>query len=169
MSSPNLDTTPGSTPSLLFSASVWRKFLTMPSLSCGPSCFWSSWTICCLSETDRVGACRTSASLGSFLKMAASESSDLAVGSRTLVFAAAVYCAVVSPSHCTPNPSSGVFPPPIEHPGSVPKRWHMFRRRRRGPRAACFLSWWARPRRSFGCRRRGRQWGHGAHLPGERC
>lgn len=63
----------------------------MPSLS-WPMCFWSSWTICCLSETDRVGARRISASLASFLKTAASCSSDFAVLSRVLVLAEAVYC-----------------------------------------------------------------------------
>ena len=44
-----------------------------------------------LSDTERVGAWRISFSLGSFLKTAASVSSDFAVGSRALVFAAAVY------------------------------------------------------------------------------
>jgi hypothetical protein len=48
----------------------------------------------CLSETVRVGALRTSTSLGSFLKRAARDSSDFPVGSRALVFAAAVYCAI---------------------------------------------------------------------------
>jgi hypothetical protein len=94
MSTLNFSTTPSSAPSLLFWASVERKFLTMPSLSWFPRFFWSSATMFCLSETVRVGALRTSTSLGSFLKRAESDSSDFAVGSRTLVFAAAVYCAV---------------------------------------------------------------------------
>jgi hypothetical protein len=94
MSTPNFSTTPSSAPSLLFWASVERKFLTMPSLSWLPRCFWSSWTMFCLSETVRVGALRTSTSLGSFLKRAARDSSDFPVVSRTLVFAAAVYCAI---------------------------------------------------------------------------
>jgi hypothetical protein len=67
MSTPNFSTTPTSTPNRLFSARVLRKFLTMPSLSALPMCFWSSWTICCLSETDSDGAWRIWTSLGSLL------------------------------------------------------------------------------------------------------
>ena len=51
----------------------------------------SSCTICCLSETLRVGVARAGESLASFLNTAARVSSDFAVGSRLLVFAAAVY------------------------------------------------------------------------------
>jgi hypothetical protein len=63
----------------------------MPSLSWPPMCFCSSAIICCLSETERVGAVRIVASLGSFLKTAERASIDLAVGSRVLVLTAAVY------------------------------------------------------------------------------
>jgi hypothetical protein len=107
---PNFSTTPPSTPNRLFSASVARKFLTMPSLSWLPMCFCSSWTICCLSETDSEGACRISLSLASFLNTLESVSSDLAVGSRALVFAAAVYCGrFVSPAHSVPLPRHSIL------------------------------------------------------------
>ena len=141
MSTANFSTTPSSTPNRLFSASVLRKFLTMPSLSAPPMCFWSSWMICCLSETERVGAWRISASLGSFLKTPASDSSDFAVGSRALVFAAAVYYhKLLAQLWFQPLP---LFPSliiartAIEPVGVVPERSRMCRRRRRGPRAAC--------------------------------
>jgi hypothetical protein len=88
----NLSTTPSRAPRRLLAARVSRKFLTMPSLSAPPRCFCSSWTICCLSETERVGAFRIWVSLASFWKTDESVSSDLAVGSRALVFAAAVNC-----------------------------------------------------------------------------
>jgi hypothetical protein len=91
ISTPNFSTTPSSTPRRLFSARVVSRFLTMPSLSALPMCFWSSWTICCLSETERVGAWRMSLSLGSFLKTLWRVLSDLPVASRALVFEAAVY------------------------------------------------------------------------------
>ena len=63
----------------------------MPSLSALPMCFCSSWTICCLSATESEGACRISRSLASFWKTLWRAERDLAVGSRALVFAAAVY------------------------------------------------------------------------------
>lgn len=91
MSTPNFSATPCSMPNRLFSARVVRRFLTMPSLSALPMCFWSSWTICCLSATVSEGAWRIWVSLASFWKTPCRAERDLAVGSRALVFAAAVY------------------------------------------------------------------------------
>jgi hypothetical protein len=76
----------------LFSARVFKKFLTVSPLSAPPMCRCSSCTICDLSLGVKVGAVRIVASLGSFLKTSDRAARDLAVPSSAEVFAAAVYC-----------------------------------------------------------------------------
>jgi hypothetical protein len=91
MISANLPHTPPISASRLFSASVWRKFLTVLSLAGTPAAFSSSATIWPLSWAVRVGACRIVVSLGSRVMRAPSEAMDLAVLSRVEVLTAAVY------------------------------------------------------------------------------
>lgn len=78
-------------PSLLFSASVLKKFLTVSPLSAPPVCFRSSCTIWDLSVELRVGAFRITGNLGSFLKMPERLERVLEVLSRVEVFTAAMY------------------------------------------------------------------------------
>lgn len=87
----NFSHTPCSIPSLLLSASVFKKFLTVSPLSCPPECRCSSWIIWDLSPGVRVGAVRMTGSLGSFLKTSAKAARDFDVVSRADVLTAAVY------------------------------------------------------------------------------
>lgn len=89
---PNFSQTPSRMWRRLFSASVDRKFLTVPPLSAPPVCFSSSAVICDLSEVESVGAPRITVSLGSDLKICCSEAIALAVESSEEDFTAAVYC-----------------------------------------------------------------------------
>lgn len=82
---------PSRMPSLLFSASVLKKFLTVSPLSAPPVCFRSSCTIWDLSVELKVGAFRITGNLGSFLKMPERLRRVLEVLSRVEVFTAAVY------------------------------------------------------------------------------
>lgn len=82
---------PSRMPSLLFSASVLKKFLTVSRLSAPPVCLRSSCTIWDLSVELRVGALRILGNLGSFLKMPERLERVLDVLSRVEVFTAAVY------------------------------------------------------------------------------
>lgn len=91
MISPNLAQTPPSKLSLLFSASMARRFRTVLSLAGTPAAFSSSVTIWPLSDWVRVGADRMAVSLASLAKMLLSEAMALAVLSRVEVFTAAVY------------------------------------------------------------------------------
>ena len=87
----NFSHTPCNMPSLLLSAKVFMKFLTVSFLSRFPVCLWSSCTICDLSCGVNVGALRISLSLVSLLNTSARAARDLEVLSRDEVFAAAVY------------------------------------------------------------------------------
>lgn len=78
-------------PSLLFSASVLKKFLTVSPLSAPPVCFRSSCTIWDLSVELRVGAFRITGNLGSLLKMPERLERVLEVLSRVELFTAAMY------------------------------------------------------------------------------
>lgn len=78
-------------PSLLFSARVLKKFLTVSFLSRAPICFCSSCTIWDLSCCVNVGALRILESFESFLKTSERAERDLDVLSNEEVFAAAVY------------------------------------------------------------------------------
>jgi hypothetical protein len=89
--SSNLVQTPSINPSLLFSAKVFRKFLTVSCLSATPICFINSPTMAVLSEGFNVGAWSIVFSLGSFLRRPDREARDLATPSKMEVFAAAVY------------------------------------------------------------------------------
>lgn len=73
----------------LLAARVVRKFLTVSLLA--PGCLASSWTMADLSASDRVGAVRMVASLGSFSRRAPRLERALAVGSRLDDLTAAVY------------------------------------------------------------------------------
>ena len=90
--------TPCNIPSLLLSASVFRKFLTVSPLSNPPRCRWSSWIIWDLSPVVRAGAVRMTGSLGSLLKTSARAARDCEVASRADVLTAAVYCLIVRTS-----------------------------------------------------------------------
>jgi len=91
MSVVNFSQIPSSIPSLLLSANVFKKFLTVSPLSAPPICFCSSCTIWDLSPAVRVGAVRILGSLGSFLKTSDKAARDLDVVSRADNFTAAVY------------------------------------------------------------------------------
>ena len=75
----------------MFSARVARKFLMISALSAPPATFCSSAMICCLSETERVGAFRISISLRSALRVWLRLPRALAVCSRAADLAEAVY------------------------------------------------------------------------------
>lgn len=91
ISSPNFSAAPSNSPNRLFTASVERKFLTVPLLSAPPVCFSNSATISALSDCVRVGAPIRPCSLGSFLRTCRREAMARAVPSRVDCFAAAVY------------------------------------------------------------------------------
>lgn len=82
--------TPFRSPKRLFSASVFRKFLTVSALSV-PVYFCSSAMICSLSSALSVGACMMAASFSSLWKIWLRALSALATVSRVELFTAAVY------------------------------------------------------------------------------
>jgi len=92
ISSTNFSQTPFNSPSLLFSANVSRKFLTVLPLSPpAPVCFCSSAMMADLSAAESVGASRIEVSLGSLMKTSLSVARAREVDSRVEVLTAAVY------------------------------------------------------------------------------
>lgn len=89
ISSPNLVQTPPRRPRRLFSARVWRKFLTVALV---PEVFSSSAMMADLSAGVRVGAWRMAASFASWLTRPPSLFRAVAVGSSEEDLTAAVYC-----------------------------------------------------------------------------
>ena len=87
----NFSHTPCNKLSLLLSAKVFRKFLTVSALSWPPMCFCSSCIICDLSPGVKVGAVRMIGSWASLLKTSERAARDLEVESRDDDLTAAVY------------------------------------------------------------------------------
>jgi hypothetical protein len=169
----NFSTTPARAPSLLLSARVCSKFFTVPLLSFPPRCFSSSAMIWLLSSALREGADRRVERLASFSKTLERDSRDLAVGSRTEVFAAAVYYGKLlalrfrgqlSVPHCPAIVKSA--PGGVEIVPERSRRFHRCQRERLGASSRrCSVR---RQLRSLGWPRNGQQLGREAHLRGKR-
>ena len=122
----NLSHIPSRIPSLLFSASVLKKFLTVSPLSVPPVCFRSSCTIWDLSVELNVGAFRITGSLGSFLKMPERLERVLEVLSRVEVFTAAVYLMIRALALYYNSALRGGYVDDSDLQKDAPKHLHMF-------------------------------------------